>query len=254
MASTHHDGPEAPRPPSQLALRITWRRESSFDRFVSGANAEAVEAVRGMARSGGMTCLYLWGEPGTGKSHLLHAACGAAAAAGRRAIYLPLEDHARGAPDPVAELDAFQLVCLDDVQHIAARPDWEERVFELYQRLRAQGGGLLVAATCAPAGLGLALPDLSSRFAAELVLRLQPLDDGERKEVLRENARQRGLELRPEVADFILSRHRRDLHALVSLIERLDEAALVAKRALTLPFVRGVMARERSVRSRSSVR
>ena len=80
--------------------------------------------------------------------------------------------------------------------------------------------------------------------------RLQPLDDGERKEVLRENARQRGLELRPEVADFILSRHRRDLHALVSLIERLDEAALAAQRALTLPFVRGVMARERPVRYR----
>ena len=59
---------------------------------------------------------------------------------------------------------------------------------------------------------------------------------------------QRGLELRPEVADFILNRHRRDLHALVSLIERLDEAALAAQRALTLPFVRGVMARERGVR------
>jgi len=249
MASMHHGGPGSPRPPSQLALRITWRRESSFDRFVSGANAEAVEAVRGMARSGGMTCLYLWGEPGTGKSHLLHAACGAAAAAGRRVIYVPLGDHARGAPDPVAGLDAFQLVCLDDAHLIAARPDWEERVFKLYQRLRAQGGGLLVAAPCSPASLGLALPDLSSRFAAELVLRLQPLDDGERKEVLRENARQRGLELRPEVADFILSRHRRDLHALVSLIERLDEAALAAQRALTLPFVRGVMARERPVRT-----
>ena len=249
MTSMRHGGPGASHPPSQLALRITWRRESSFDRFVSGANAEAVEAVRGMARSGGMTCLYLWGEPGTGKSHLLHAACGAAAAAGRRVIYVPLEEHARGAPDPVAGLDAYQLVCLDDVHHIAARPDWEERVFELYQRLRARGGGLLVAAPRSPAGLGLALPDLSSRFAAELVLRLQPLDDGERKEVLRENARQRGLELRPEVADFILSRHRRDLHALVSLIERLDEAALAAQRALTLPFVRGVMARERPART-----
>ena len=244
----HDSGPGAPRAPSQLPLRITWRRESSFECFVCGANAEAMASVRGMARCGGMSCLYLWGGAGTGKSHLLHAACEAAAAAGRRVVYVPLGDHVRGPPDPLADLDAFSLVCLDDVQHIAARPDWEETVFDLYQRLLVKGSGLLVAATCSPKRLGLALPDLSSRFGADLVLRLQPLDDGERKEVLRLHARQRGLNLRPEVADFILSRHRRDLHALVALIERLDEAALAAQRALTLPFVREVMARERSAR------
>ena len=232
--------------PAQLALGIAWRRGVRFEHLVAGGNAEAIRSVRRVAEQGGVSCLHLWGRTGTGKTHLLHAACEAAAAAGRRVAYVPLAERAREPPETVAGFDAFDLVCLDDVQHIAARRGWEEGVFGLYQRLRAKGSGLLVAAPCSPAGLGLTLPDLASRFAADLVIRLRPLGDGERREVLRLHARQRGLELTPEVGDFILRRHRRDLHALLGLLERLDAAALAAQRALTLPFVREVMAREGS--------
>ena len=242
----HERSPGSAGAPTQLPLGITWRRGASFEHLIAGNNAEAIQCVRGFAERGGMACLYLWGPAGTGKTHLLHAACEAAAGAERGVAYVPLGEYARCSPEVMVGFDAFQLVCLDDAQYIAARPDWEEEVFGLYQRLRAKGNGLLVAASRSPSGLGLELPDLSSRFAADLVIRLKPLGDGERSEVLRLHARHRGLELRPEVADFILRRHQRDLHALIHLLERLDEAALSAKRALTLPFVREVMVREQS--------
>ncbi len=234
----------AGRPPAQLPLGIAWRRGAGFADLVAGDNAEAVEAVRRVAERGGMSCLYLWGGSGTGKTLLLHAACEAAAAAGRRVAYLPLGEGAPGPPEALSGFDAFDLVCLDDVQHIAGRRAREEGVFVLYRRLEAKAGGLLVSAPGPPAGLGLALPDLSSRFAAGLVIGLLPLDDGERREVLRRHARRRGLALDAGVADFILRRYRRDLHALIALLDRLDEAALAEQRALTLPFVRDVMARE----------
>ncbi len=54
-------------------------------------------------------------------------------------------------------------------------------------------------------------------------------------------AAQRGLELGPEVAAFLLRRVRRDTHELAALVERLDAAALAAQRALTVPFVREVL-------------
>ena len=238
--------PQHGAPPAQLALDIGWRRGAAFEHFVAGSNAEAIQSVRQLAERGGMACLYLWGGEGTGKTHLLHAACEAAAAAGRRVAYVPLADYTRRPAEVIADFDAFHLVCLDDLYFIASRPDWEEAVFSLYQGLRAKGGGLLVSAPCSPHGLGLALPDLVSRLAAELVIRVKPLGDGERGEVLRLHARQRGLELRAEVADFILRHHRRDLHALICLLERLDRTALAEKRALTLPFVREAMVRERS--------
>lgn len=236
--------PPAGRAPTQLPLGIAWRRDTSFADLVAGGNAEAVDSVRRVAERGGMSCLYLWGGTGTGKTTLLHAACEAAAAAGRRVVCLPLGERVPGPPEALAGFDAFDLVCLDDVQHIAGRRAWEEAVFVLYQGLEARAGGLLLSAPCAPAGLGLALPDLASRFAAGLVIGLAPLDDDERREVLRRQARQRGLGLDAGVADFILRRYRRDLHALIALLERLDEAALAEQRALTLPFVRDVMARE----------
>ena len=71
------------------------------------------------------------------------------------------------------------------------------------------------------------------------MLRLRALDDVQRRHALQLHARMRGLELTGEVADFILSRFSRDLRDLVALIERLDEQALAAQRALTIPFVRG---------------
>ena len=232
--------------PAQLALGINWRRGAAFEHLVAGSNAEAIQSVRRLAERGGMASLYLWGSAGTGKTHLLHAACEAAAAAGRRVAYVPLGEYTGRSAEVIADFDAFDLVCLDDAQAIASRADWEEAVFALYQCLRAKGNGLLVSAPCSPHGLGLALPDLTSRLAAGLVIRLRPLSDGERGEVLRVQAHQRGLNLRPEVSGFILRHHQRDLPALIRLLERLDEAALSEKRALTLPFVREVMAREAS--------
>lgn len=233
--------------PAQLALGINWRRGAAFEHLVAGSNAEAIQSVRRLAERGGLASLYLWGSAGTGKTHLLHAACEAASGAGRRVAYVPLGEYIGRSAGVIADFDAFDLVCLDDVQHIVARADWEEAVFGLYQSLQAEGNGLLVSAPCGPHGLGLVLPDLTSRLAAGLVIRLKPLSDGERSEVLCVQARQRGLSLRSEVADFILRHHQRDLHALIRLLERLDEAALSEKRALTLPFVREVMARKHSV-------
>ena len=239
----------APSAPAQLALGITWHRGARFEDLVVGGNAEAMAAVRRMAERGGLSCLYLWGAAGTGKTSLLHAACEAAAAAARRVAYVPLAGCVAEAGEALAGYDAFDLVCLDDVQHIAGRRDREEEVFRLFPHLRVRGGGLLVSAPCAPAGLGLALPDLSSRFAAELVIGLEPCDDRARREILRRHARQRGLELGAGVAEFILRRHRRDLHALIALLKGLDEVALAERRALTLPFVREVMSRESASRS-----
>ena len=233
--------------PAQLALGINWRRGAAFEHLVAGSNAEAIQSVRRLAERGGMVSLYLWGSAGTGKTHLLHAACEAAAAAGRRVAYVPLGEYTGRSAEVIADFDAFELVCLDDVQHVVTRADWEEALFGLHQSLQAKGNGLLVSAPCGPHELGLTLRDLSSRLAAALVIRLKPLSDDERSEVLCVHARQRGLRLRSEVADFILRHHQRDLHALIRLLERLDAAALSEKRALTLPFVREVMARQHSV-------
>jgi chromosomal replication initiation ATPase DnaA len=119
-------------------------------------------------------------------------------------------------------------------------------VLEVIQSLDASTFGgviacVLLAARQPPAGVGIRLPDLASRFASSLVMQLQTPDDTELSEVLHVMADQRGLELGPGVAAFLLRRVRRDTHQLAVLMERLDAAALAAQRALTVPFVREVI-------------
>ncbi|MGH8662865.1 MAG: DnaA regulatory inactivator Hda, partial [Burkholderiales bacterium] len=60
--------------PRQLALALSTQPAASFASFVTGRNAEPVAALRDLARDqGGERFVYLWGAPGSGRAHLLHA-------------------------------------------------------------------------------------------------------------------------------------------------------------------------------------
>ncbi|MDX1252864.1 MAG: DnaA regulatory inactivator Hda [Gammaproteobacteria bacterium] len=226
----------------QLPLGIGLRDDASFDNFISGANAEAVSAVQRNARSGGgEPIIYLWGGDGVGKTHLLQAACHQASAQGEAAAYIPLAQAGELSPAMLEGLEQLALVCIDDIQAIAAQPAWEAALFHLYNRLRDSGTRCIIAGNAAPAGLALRLPDLVSRLAWGLVLHLATLDDEGLLAALQLRARNRGLDMPEEVAQFLLRRHSRDMPLLFALLDRLDHASLTAQRRLTIPFVKGVV-------------
>jgi DnaA family protein len=234
-------------PRRQLALNLRLREASSFENFRAGPNREPVDylqqalaALEARTPMPAASWIYLWGESGCGKTHLLEAACRAAQARNRSAAYIPLREHATLTPDLLEDLEQAALVCVDDVDAVAGHGDWERALFALYERLRACGGFLLAAGRAVPVALGLRLPDLASRLAAGHVYALQPLTDADKSAVLRTRARSRGLEMSEEVASYLLVRYPRDLHSLFALLDRLDTAALAAQRRLTIPFVRGI--------------
>ncbi|HEY9199894.1 MAG TPA: DnaA regulatory inactivator Hda [Gammaproteobacteria bacterium] len=226
---------------AQLPLALRLPAASRLDNFVSGGNREVVAAVRELLGTGTSGVLFLAGAAGTGKTHLLQAACRAVETDGGQAAYLPLRDLVVHPPALLEGLEQYRLIACDDVQAIAGRSDWEEAVFHLYNRLRETGGSLLGAGRQPPERLGLGLPDLRSRLASGGVYALQAPDDAGLQEILILHAYERGLELPAETAQFLLRRCPRDLHALVALLDRLDRAALRAQRRLTVPFVRAVM-------------
>jgi DnaA family protein len=234
------------QPGGQLALNLRLRDASSFANFFAGRNREAVERVQQALRALGhgphapSTWLYLWGEAGSGKTHLLEAACRTAQESGGSPLYVPLRDKAALAPALLEDAEHAPLVCLDDVGAIAGDAAWEAALFALYERLRAMGGLLLVAAHASPSALGVRLPDLATRLAAGLVYQLQSLSDEEKISALRLRAECRGMEMGEDVARYLLSRYPRDLHSLFALLDRLDTATLAAQRRLTIPFLRGL--------------
>lgn len=229
---------------AQLPLGLRLPASSRLDNFVAGANREAVAALGELLRAKSSGVLFLTGTPGSGKTHLLQAACRAVEADGAHAAYLPFAELVAHAPAMLEGLEHYRLLACDDLQAIAGRPEWEEAVFHLYNRLREAGGVLIGAASEVPDRLGLDLPDLRSRLAWGAVYVLQPPDDATRQAILMQHARERGLELPAETAQFLLRRCPRDMHALIEVLERLDHAALRAQRRLTVPFVRSVLGGE----------
>lgn len=223
----------------QLPLGVQLRASAVFGSYAPGRNAAALAAVRGLVAAGGAP-VWLWGAAGCGKTHLLHAALAAWDEARGPAAYVPLGLPGLQ-PSMLAGLETCGLLALDDVEAAAGHPVMEAALFHLWNGLLERGSRVLLAARQPPAGVVVRLPDLKSRFASSLVWQLHPPDETELGEVLRVMAAQRGLELGPEVAAYLLRRVRRDTHELAALVERLDGAALAAQRALTVPFVREVL-------------
>ena len=224
----------------QLPLALRWPRRQRFEHFHAGANAAALAAVEMLAREAGAPWLYLHGPAGSGKSHLLMAACQAAGDAGRGVQYLPLAKLADRAA-AIRGVAGGALLALDDLGAIAGEREAEHALFDLYNRAKAEGAALLFAAEAAPAQLGLGLPDLRSRLGACTQFALKSLDDAERRAVLKAQAGLRGIELDEGVLDWLFARHTRDLGALLDLLDKLDQASLAAQRRVTIPFLRGLL-------------
>jgi DnaA family protein len=85
------------------------------------------------------------------------------------------------------------------------------------------------------------LQDLRSRLMWGPVFQLQPLKDTDKFEALRLRAKQRGLELPQNVAEYLMRHFPRDLFGLFEKLDKLDMASMAMQRRLTIPFVKSVL-------------
>src|SRR5262249_4756525 len=147
----------------QLVLDLAPLPAASLDNFAVGRNAEVLRALRAWLAGSGERVLYLWGPPGSGKTHLLSAAAAAAQMVG--AEELNADAGWTQIPTPWA---------IDNAQ--AASASGQAALFNLLNRAAQGELRLLVAGDIAPAGLSLR-EDVRTRLAAALVLQLHALDD-----------------------------------------------------------------------------
>jgi len=198
----------------QLVLDIGPAAEPDFDTFVPGPNAEAVASVRAFAAGKSRDAvMYLWGEPGSGRSHLLRAA-------------------SRMNP---------RLVIADDVESLDEGA--QQRLFNAINAAREGAPSVLAAGRQPPAQLALR-EDLRTRLAWGLVYQLKPLSDAEKTAHLRAEAARRGLRLSEEVLAYLITRLPRDLASLNRVLEALDRYSLSTRRAITVPLVREALDRK----------
>ena len=213
---------------TQLLLNIAPDWAPTLDNFVAGRNVELLSALRhALAGTANERCFYLWGEAGSGKSHLLQAAVEQARALGQPAAY------ARSAvPDAARVIAVDDVEALDDAAQVA--------LFDLYNRLRESGGMLLVSGKAAPAHLHLR-DDLRTRLGWGLVYQVHGLSDEEKALALERHAQARGFDLPYEVTQYLLRHGRRDLPSLMALLDALDAHSLRLKRGASVPLLKEVM-------------
>lgn len=196
----------------QIPLEISPPLEAEFGNFVAGPNREALARVRELAEGEPRErIVYLWGAPGSGRTHLLRAA-------------------ARASP---------ALVVADDVETLDT--DAQQALFIALNDAREGGPCVLAAGSKPPAQLRLR-DDVRTRLAWGLVYELLPVGDEDKARHLRSLAEARGLQLSDDILRYLLTRLPRDLRSLQSALEILDRHSLSRQRALTLPLVREALA------------
>ena len=198
----------------QLLLDIKPPAPPTLQNFVVGRNAEVVASLNAALSNSSQSqfiypkFIYLWGEKGSGKSHLL-SAC--------KAMGVRVAD---------------DVHLLDSAAQIA--------LFNEYNQLKESGGFLITAGLHAPMQMGLR-DDLATRLAWGLVYQLQPLNDEEKAQALKQHAAERGMKLPDVVTDYCLRYLRRDLPNLMAILDALDEWSLTEKKPVTVPMLKKLL-------------
>lgn len=216
---------------SQLLLDITPHWWPTFDNFVAGANQELLSVLQhALVGESRERCIYVWGQTGSGKSHLLQACVSAAQNSHCSAIY------AQGrVPEQAGVVAVDDVESLDDAEQI--------ELFNLYNQMRESGGMLLVSGRQSPLHLDLR-PDLRTRLGWGLVYQVQGLSDEEKAQALAQHAQSRGFSLAHEVSQYLLRHGRRDLPSLLAVLDALDEHSLRLHRTPSVPLLKEVLHQE----------
>lgn len=214
----------------QLPLAFPLQERFTFERFAKGGNVELVEHLR--HRESRFEATWLWGQAGVGKSHLIQAVCHEAGV-----VYVPARE--------MTDLDGYEeydQVLIDDIDIWTGDRLLEEQLLRLYNSLNSLGHALVVTAKVSPMRLSFALADLESRMRSAECFEMKPLMDEAAVPVLKQAANDRGFRLGDEVVSFLLTHSSRNLSELLGLLELIDREAMSARRRITVPFVKRVLA------------
>lgn len=223
----------------QLLLNLDADKPQTLDSFVVGQNAELTHLLKRIsareASSLDERFIYVWGEPGAGKTHLLRAlACGG------DARYIAAD----------AGCDAFlfasdvAVYLLDDCDKLSA--ECQIAAFDLFNQVRENGGTLIAAGATAPAAMTVR-EDLRTRLGWGLIYQVHGLTDEEKIGALTLAAHARGLSLSSGVLPYLITHFRRDMQSLSAMLDALDRYSLETQRPITLALLRDLLQLEGDV-------
>jgi len=209
----------------QLLLDFDRAPAPTFANFVTGANAELAHALESASRGAfAERVIYVWGEKGAGKTHLLKAFVNAV----RESRFVPAAD--------VADEDLRGVLAIDDVDKLP-----EERQVALFNAFNERSFDFLLVSAGAPPRDVAIRRDLSTRLATGLTYLVVPLTDAEKGAALAAHAKTRGFDIPEDVASYLLTHARRDMGSLIGALDSLDRYSMETGRAITIPLLKAAL-------------
>ncbi len=236
---------------AQLTLSVQLPDDETFVSYQGETNKAVAELLKQFISAAEVSTsasnkdkihgFYLFGIADSGKSHLLHASCAFAQDCNKTSVCLSFSELQHLSVEVLIGLENIDVVCLDDIHLIAEQPQWQQAVFDLYNRITEQGKQLIITGNKSVNELALTLPDLRSRLSWGFVEQLKLLTDDEMLIAIQFRATQRGLLLNDDVSNFLLTRLSRNMRTLIESLDKLDKASMREQRRITIPFIKEVL-------------
>ncbi len=226
--------------PKQLPLQFEFQSNQSFNTFYPGDNTELINHLKNIFINNEQQ-IFLWGEVASGKTHLLQAISQESKQQHKSNFYFSFDNNLLPDIEILTGLESFDIVCFDNIERIASNIEWEHAFFNFFNRHRDNNKQLVLSANCPPKYLPFQLPDLKTRMAWGLTLKITPLTDEQQLNALIYKANDLGFEIPVKVGKFLISHYARDIPSIWILLNKIDQATLAAKRKLTIPFLKQIM-------------
>jgi len=221
---------------NQLGLPFSINASLTLDDFSGEKNQELVANILTLIKGKATANIFVYGDKGFGKSHLLQGMIIEGFKQDQKSVYLDLNDEVT--PDIFELISDFQIIALDNVDQ--CNQDNEKYIFDLINKLHSTNQMIVFSARVKPEGLSV-FNDLKTRLSLASIYSLNRLDDDEIQQVIKRKLKNKSLKVDHRVIDYLIKNQTRDLKKIVEIIDKLDTFSLEKKRGITVPLVRQML-------------
>ena len=219
---------------NQLILPYQKNIKKNFDSFFcdNEKNDQIIENIKNIFDYKNNQ-IFIWGDKSFGKSHLLYAACNYFSEKNKKCVYLPLNDNKKFKSDIMDGFDDYDLICIDDIDLIFQKEDWEYSFFVLINKILDKSKKIIFTSSSSLALNNIDLKDFHSRLSSSLIFMINSPNDITKENILKRVIIEKEYNINLDICEYILKRKYRDVDSLLRIIDKIGEYSLSTNKKIS---------------------
>ncbi|MBO5457602.1 MAG: chromosomal replication initiator protein DnaA [Clostridia bacterium] len=227
-------------------------KQFTFDSFVAGAGSKFVyAAAQAVAEAPGETFnpLFIYGESGLGKTHLMHAIANQIARTHpeKKVLYTTCENFLNEFIDSIAQKSSARfrshyrnvdVLMIDDVQFLKNKTQVQEEFFHTFNELSAQNKQIVLTSDRPPKEIATLEERLRTRFEGGLIADVQPPDPETKIAILKKKASDKKYIIADDVLEFLAQDSGHDVRTLEGRLTKVIFASKLHEEPITLELAK----------------